>query len=159
MPASFFTGGFFLPPLRNCRSSQNGACLPDKGGKGPVIVQLRHQEMRPGAGIGAALLLLRKHLQPRLRYLDIQLVVTHQTEECPAAVQSVVPKHFSEGNIPGMPELETNILYYIRGRSHAGLSHASPARCKKQMTAGKADGRNEASPLLTGKGAACPTES
>ncbi len=99
--------------------------------------------MRPGAGIGAALLLLRKHLQTRLRYLDIQLVVTHQTEEYPAAVQSVVPKHFSEGNIPGMTELETNILYYIRGRDHDGLSHASPVRCKKQMTAGKASGRNE----------------
>lgn len=42
-----------------------------------------------------------------------------------------------------MTELETNILYYIRGRGHDELSHASPVRCKKQMTAGKASGRNE----------------
>lgn len=59
-----------------------------------------------------------------------------------------------------MPELETNIFYYIRGRGHDGLSHASPVRCKKQMTAGKDSGRNEASPVIDEKRrAACPTES
>lgn len=55
-----------------------------------------------------------------------------------------------------MPELETNILYYIRGRSHAGLSHASLARCKKQMTAGKADGRNGGIPVIDGKRRSMP---
>lgn len=55
-----------------------------------------------------------------------------------------------------MPELETNIFYYIRGRGHAGISHAAPARCKQQMPPWKASGSKKGIPVIGGKRRSMP---
>ncbi len=57
--------------------------------------------------------------------------LSHQTEECPAAVQSVVPKHFSEIS-PACRSWETNIFYYIREEAMTDPFSCPPSAAKSK---------------------------